>query len=60
LRDRVEKLISHLGGLETEGLPKEARERVPTEEEDPKKAPHEPLRPPVTRDEVGRRTAGHR
>jgi hypothetical protein len=34
LRDRVEKLISHLGDLEIEELAKEVRERVPLEEED--------------------------
>jgi hypothetical protein len=34
LRDRVEKLISHLGDLEIEELTKEVRERVPLEEED--------------------------
>jgi hypothetical protein len=61
LRDQVEKPISHLGGLETEGLVGEARERVSMEEEDPREAPHEPLRPPVTRDEDGeKRTVGHR
>jgi hypothetical protein len=45
--------------LETEEFPEEARERVPTEvEEDPKKANHEPLTPPVAGDEVGKmRTA---
>jgi hypothetical protein len=45
--------------LETEELPVEPRERVPTEEEDPRKAHHEPLTPSVAGDEVGkRRTAG--
>jgi hypothetical protein len=34
LRDRVEKLISHLGGLEIEELAMEGRERVPLEEKD--------------------------
>jgi hypothetical protein len=34
LRDRVEKLISHLGGLEIEELTMEGREMVPLEEED--------------------------
>jgi hypothetical protein len=32
LRDQVEKLISHLGGLEIEELVMEGRERVPLEE----------------------------
>jgi hypothetical protein len=58
LRDRVKKLISHLGGLETKGLAEEARERVTTKE-DPRKTPHEPLRPLVSRDEDGeQRTVG--
>jgi hypothetical protein len=34
LRDRVKKLISHLGGLEIEELTMEGREMVPLEEED--------------------------
>jgi hypothetical protein len=34
LRDRVEKPISHLGGLEIEELTMEGREMVPLEEED--------------------------
>jgi hypothetical protein len=34
LRDQVEKLISHLGGLEIEELVMEGRERVPLEEKD--------------------------
>jgi hypothetical protein len=33
LRDRVEKLISHLGGLETEKLVERMREGIPTEED---------------------------
>jgi hypothetical protein len=33
-RDQVEKLISHLGGLEIEELVMEGREMVPLEEED--------------------------
>jgi hypothetical protein len=33
LRDRVEKTISHLGGLEIKELAMEGRERVPLEEE---------------------------
>jgi hypothetical protein len=33
LRDRVEKLISHLGGLEIKELVIEGRERVPLEKE---------------------------
>jgi hypothetical protein len=60
LRDRVEKTISHIGGLETEGLAEEARERIPTKE-NPRKAPHEPLRPPVARYKDGeQRTTGRR
>jgi hypothetical protein len=47
LRDRVEKLIFHLRGLETDELVEGMKERVSTEEEDPREAPHEPLRPPV-------------
>jgi hypothetical protein len=53
LRDRIEKPISHLGGLETERLAKEARERVPMEEEDPREALDEPLRPLIAGDEDG-------
>jgi hypothetical protein len=34
LRDRVEKLISHLGGLEIKELTMEGREMVSLEEED--------------------------
>jgi hypothetical protein len=48
LRDRVKKLIFHLGGLETDELQEGMKERVPTKEEDPREAPHEPLRLPVT------------
>jgi hypothetical protein len=33
MRDRVKKLISHLGGLEIEELMMEGRERVPLEAE---------------------------
>jgi hypothetical protein len=53
LRDRIEKPISHLGGLETERLAKEARERVPMEEEDPREALDEPLRPLIAGDKDG-------
>jgi hypothetical protein len=34
----------HLGGLKTNELMEGLKERVPTEEEDPREAPHEPLR----------------
>jgi hypothetical protein len=37
----------HLGDLETDELAEGLKERVPTEEEDHREAPHEPLRPPV-------------
>jgi hypothetical protein len=47
LRDRVKKLIFHLGGLEIDELQEGMKERVPTKEEDPREAPHEPLRLPV-------------
>jgi hypothetical protein len=49
LRDRAEKLMFHLGGLETDELTKGMKERVPTEEENPREAPYEPLRLPVIR-----------
>jgi hypothetical protein len=50
----------HLGGLEVEMLAKEVRERVPTEVEEPREAPHEPLRSPVTGDEDGEQSiTGH-
>jgi hypothetical protein len=49
LRDRIEKPIIHLGGLETDVLIEGMKERVPTKEENPRETPHEPLRPPVTR-----------
>jgi hypothetical protein len=42
LRDRVEKLISHLGALETENLVERMREGVPTEEEGPRELPYMP------------------
>jgi hypothetical protein len=47
LRCRFEKLIFHLGGLETDELTEGMKERVPTEEEDPREAPHKPLDPLV-------------
>jgi hypothetical protein len=47
LRDRAEKPMFHLGGLETDELTEGMKERVPTEEENPREAPYEPLRPPV-------------
>jgi hypothetical protein len=42
LRDRVEKPISHLGGLEIEELTMEGRERVSLEEKDLGKPPYSP------------------
>jgi hypothetical protein len=52
LIDQVQKWILHLGDLKLEDLVEGMKERVPTEEEeDPRKAPHEPLRPPVIRGE---------
>jgi hypothetical protein len=47
LRDRVKKPIFHLGGLETDELAEGMKERAPMEEEDPREAPHEPLRSSV-------------
>jgi hypothetical protein len=48
LRDQVEKPIFRLGGLETDELAEGMKERAPMEEEDPREAPHEPLRSSVT------------
>jgi hypothetical protein len=48
LRDWVKKINFQLGGLETDELVEGMKERVPTEEEDPREAPHEPLKPTVT------------
>jgi hypothetical protein len=49
-------MIFHLGGLETHELIEGMKERVLAEEEDP----HEPLRPPVTRDEEeSKKFTGH-
>jgi hypothetical protein len=42
LGDRVEKQSFHLEGLERENRMEEARERVPTEEECPRREPHSP------------------
>jgi hypothetical protein len=42
LRDRVEKPISHLGGLEIEELTMEGRERVSLEEKDLGEPPYSP------------------
>jgi hypothetical protein len=42
LRDRVEKTISHLGGLEIKELAMEGRERVPLEEENLREPPCSP------------------
>jgi hypothetical protein len=47
LRDQVKKMNFHLGELETDKLTEGMNDRVPTEEEDPREAPHEPLKPPV-------------
>jgi hypothetical protein len=49
LRDQVKKMIFHLGGLETIELVEGMKERVPTEEEDPRESPHEPMRMLVAR-----------
>jgi hypothetical protein len=43
------KTIFHLGGLETDELAEGMKESVPTDEEDPREAPYEPLKPPVAR-----------
>jgi hypothetical protein len=45
-------MIFHLGGLKTNELAEGMKERVPMEEEDPREAPYEPLKPPV----AGRRS----
>jgi hypothetical protein len=42
LRDRVEKLIFYLGGVEIKELMMEVRERVPLEEEDHGEPPCSP------------------
>jgi hypothetical protein len=47
LRDWVKKINFQLGGLETDELVEGKKERVPTEE-DPREAPHEPLKLTVT------------
>jgi hypothetical protein len=53
-------MIFHLGGLETNELMEGMKERVLAEEEDHREAPHEPLRPPVTRDEEeSKKFTGH-
>jgi hypothetical protein len=44
----VEKLISHLRGLETEGLAEEAREGVPRRRNTLGRMPHSPLSTLVT------------
>jgi hypothetical protein len=55
LRDRVEKLISHLGGLETENEAKRMSEGAPTEEEeDPRELPSPPLKLLVTGGKIWR------
>jgi hypothetical protein len=48
LRDRVKKMISHLGDLEIKELTKDVRERVPLEEVDLREPPCSPYRCPVT------------
>jgi hypothetical protein len=61
LRDRVEKQNFHLEGFELEEHTEKMKERVPTEEENPREAPHEPLRPLVAGGEACRgEIAGHR
>jgi hypothetical protein len=40
-------MIFHLGGLETDTLTEGMKMSVSMEEVDPRKAPHEPLKPPV-------------
>jgi hypothetical protein len=61
LRDRVEKQNFHLEGLELEEHMENMKERVPTEEENPREAPHEPLRLPVAGGEAWRgEVTGHR
>jgi hypothetical protein len=42
-------MIFHLGGLETDKLAEGTKKGVPTELEDPREAPHEPLKPLVTK-----------
>jgi hypothetical protein len=37
-------MIFHLGGFETDELMEGMKERVPMEEEDPREAPHKPLK----------------
>jgi hypothetical protein len=41
----------HLEGMELEKHTEKVKERVPTEEEDPREVPHLPLRPPVAGEE---------
>jgi hypothetical protein len=54
-------MIFHLKGLKLEEHAEKMKERVPTEEEDPRKAPHDPLRSSVTGGEVLEGgAAGHR
>jgi hypothetical protein len=65
LREQVEKLNSHLGGLETEGLAEEAREGVPQRRNTLGRMPHSPLSTLVTGEEDsishlgGLETEGH-
>jgi hypothetical protein len=48
LRDQVEKLISHLRGLKTDGLVEEAREGVPRRRNTLGRMPHSPFSTLVT------------
>jgi hypothetical protein len=55
------KMSFHFGGLKTDKLMEGLKERVPTEEEDPREAPHKPLRSPVARvKEEEQSSASHR
>jgi hypothetical protein len=51
LRDRVEKPISHLGGLEVENIAVRTREKVPRRISTLGRMPHSPLSSLVTREE---------
>jgi hypothetical protein len=55
------KMSFHHGGLKTDKLMEGLKERVPTEEEDHREAPHKPLRSPVARvKEEEQSSASHR
>jgi hypothetical protein len=51
LRDRVEKPISHLGGLEVENIAVRTREKVPRRISTLGRMPHSPLSSLVTGEE---------